>query len=110
MTAGEAELEATEYMLGLEALGNGLDRKARQIFDRAQVRDIRPPLMKQQTMLRRVMHLTEAGRDALDPEFLAVDAKVAKLEADIIQGWERCLEQLKTLWLTDGRALEELSP
>lgn len=108
MTAAEAEMGATEYMLGLEALGSGLGRKARQIFDRAQIRDIRPPLLKQQKILDRIVKLTEAGADPMKPEFMAADQKVVALDREIVGGWVRCLEQLQTLWLTEGQAADEI--
>lgn len=87
--AEELELETTRYVLGLDALGLGLGAKGFAILHRCQLREIRPLLLKQRSALER-------GRD---PD--------GRLEIEIEGAWERCLDQLKTLWLTEGRGLED---
>lgn len=111
MNATEAELAATEYMLGLEQMVGGVvGRKARQIHGRAEVRDIRPLLLKQRVILDRIIRLADSGADPLRPDFVEADRKVAELDVRIADAWGRCLEQLKILWLTEGGAPMEDSP
>lgn len=84
------EAEVLEYVLGLDALGEGLGAEAGEIYVRACNRDVRPLLLKQRSLLKR-------GAD---------DWVVRAVDVEIAAAWGRCLEQLKTLWLTQGRGLE----
>lgn len=93
MTADEAEAEALKYVLGLDGLGLG--GKAAGIYGRALARDIRPLLLRQATLLRPTLAGLETD-----------DAAVVALEAEVCAAWGRCLEQLKTLWLTEGQTTE----
>ena len=106
MTATEAEIEVTEYLLGLEALGGELGRRARQTFDRAQIREVRPCLVKQRALLEKAVRM----ENVWPPEKLReIDAKALALDEEISRAWARCLEQLKIIWLTSGRATEDIA-
>jgi hypothetical protein len=81
--AERKEFEVLEYARGLEGLGLG--QKAWALYLRAATRDVRPLLLRQKTALR-----------------IDADDVVTRLDADIAAAWGRCLESLKTLWLTEG--------
>jgi hypothetical protein len=83
------ELEVLEYLLGLGGLGLGT--KAYGIYTRHMAREIRPLLLKQQALLK-VAVQTETS----------TDPAVKALDADLGAAWGRCLDALKTLWLTEG--------
>jgi hypothetical protein len=86
-----AELALGEYLLGLDGLGLG--GKGEAIWRRMMVREVRPVLLRQRAMLDKGIR---AGAD--------VDAEVAGLEDEVAAAYERCLEQLTALWLTEGPA------
>lgn len=83
------EKAVLEYVLGLDGLGLGT--KAYGIYTRAMARDIRPLVLKQQALLR-VAIATETS----------TDPAVLKLEAELAAAWGRCMDALRTLWLTEG--------
>lgn len=85
----EAELALGEYMLGLDALGLGA--KAEAIWQRAWAREIRPAMLRQR-------HLLDASLKSRTNK----DAQVLELEEAVAAGYRRCLDSLKTLWLTEG--------
>lgn len=90
----DAESDCLEYLLGLACLG--LSGKAFGIYGRCLAREVRPVLLKQKALLERAI------RGA------AVDESTVKqLDAELAAAWGRCLEQLKTLWLTEGPHEEE---
>lgn len=85
------EGEVAEYVLGLDALGLG--GKAAGIWWRSQLRDVRPLLNQQRALLDRAIR---SGDPTKEPE-----AAVLALDEEIGNALERCLEQLRILWLTE---------
>lgn len=85
------ELEVLEYVLGLDALGEGLGHEAGEILKRCVARSIRRLVVRQEWLLKRRR-----------------DVEAAAIDGEIAAAWEECLQQLKTLWLTQGRGLEDV--
>lgn len=94
MNAAEAERACWEYVLGLD--GMALGARAQTIVGRHMARDIRPVLLRQRALLDRAL---KTGANT--------DAEVKQLEAELAAAWGRCLDALKTLWLTEGPSSEE---
>lgn len=106
----EAEAEVAEYVLGLDALGLG--GKAQTLYWRAMARDIRPLLLRQKALLE-----ADGARDLRDADWDEVlehlrespaptqTEAVLRLDAELVAAWERLLEQLRVLWLTEGRGV-----
>lgn len=90
----EAELACFEYLLGLRDLGLG--PQAARIFERYRVQEIRPLHLRVRRLQERVRVTdkppTEAELDAIEAEWAGI--------------YGRCLEELKTLWLTEGQGRE----
>lgn len=109
-TAELAELEATEYLLGLDALDSDLGRKGAQIWNRCATTEILPRALRQKSLKNRWERLHAPGDRISDWNLTPsgseagtqLDAELAAIDVEIAAAWGRCLEQLKILWLTDG--------
>ncbi len=104
------ELEVVEYILGLDALGLGLGTAAHAMRKRTLI-EVRPLLLRQfehcsvAEGLGRQEPWTSPGID--EGRAAQLDAKGAELGRQIDAAWERCLEQLKILYLTSGAVVAE---
>lgn len=117
----DAEGEVAEYLLGLDGLG--LTGRAQALYLRCLSRDIRPLLLRQKALLRAdgAQSWPEPKQDP-DPveeeaEWVALGEHLREgqtpartdaiqaLDAELVAAWDRLLEQLKTLWLTEGRGV-----
>lgn len=108
MTPREAGAEVAEYVLGLDALGLGA--KANGIRLRALL-DVRAVLMRQSLLLGQSLRLgrsvvpgavSRSGLDEARAEKLAREASA--MDAELVEVWGRCLEQLRIFYLTSEAA------
>ena len=94
------ELEVLQYVLGLDGLGLG--GKAHSLLARHMARDVRPLLLKQKRALDAATRLDGGRRGPAAPDVPGLDRAAKDLEAEIAAAWGRCLDSLRTLWLTEG--------
>lgn len=101
------ECEVLSYLLGLADLATGLSGEGARIYQRTLTGEAVPLLRKQQEALEAMWLESEEGLPVTDR-----DAAVLALDAELEAVWSRCLEQLRTLWLTSPHAVvpEEVVP
>lgn len=104
--ADRAELEVAEYVLGLDALGVGLGARAGELYRRCLARDVYPLVRRQKALLELGVACVENPLPGEKPS-ADVERQLAELDGQVEAAWRRCLEQLQTLWLTEGPQPEE---
>ncbi len=97
--ADTLEAECLEMMLHIDAMGLGLGQAALAIVNEAQVRHLRPLLLKQ--------HKLQKAQVDMEDTIPGHDERIQALEELMIPVWEVCRERLRALLKNEAEAASE---